>query len=570
MAIRSDASTDRLTGGGITGTVGTITCWFRVAVDRNNFSNVWVLWNSGTTGVEAGFGTLSDGVSFTTFDSAFTTQTGPTVQVGAWYCMALVMNGTSWTLYYGTSPSSLTVVGPDTMAAISSPGGLSISDPTDWLNGDVASFKAWARALSAAEVAAELSTYQVVDATSLVRVHSFFQSPGTTNEAGSGDNLTAGNTTTTTSSVLLAIDGDVTPPLMFAPGLWQSPSGQFPQPWVGSEEVPSSGTNVAAEEAPFTVAANDATTTVSTNAEEAPFTVAAQDGQVSVFVNADVATFSVVANDTTSTIAANAEGVSFSVAANDTTSTVVANAETATLSVDAQDPAASVGVAPSSADFTFDAQDATVSTSGATNANAESAAFTVTAHDAQVSVGVNAAEAAVTVAAENPTTTIVVNPAEAALSVAADNAAASVFVNAQVATFSVAAEDMSTTISPVVDVASFLFEANDPSVLTGTVINAEVASFSIAAFDLTATVAPEVQFASFSIDAFAAEIPQPVAVGTMSNPTAMVKTAMTGGQSALTSMSGNQASSQSMSGQEGLAATMSGSSQTGVVGMGPG
>lgn len=197
MAIRFDAGTDILAGSGVTGTVATVTCWARIAVNRLAHSNIWI-FSTGAT-YYAGMGTQTDGLTMELWNATQAT-VGPTMVVGTWYCFGAVLNGTAWTLYHGTSSNSLTAV-PATRTAISSPSTLATGDPSDFWNGDLANLKIWTRALTQADVTAELQAHKyVVNSTSLIRHHPFFTSPGTTNSAGSGANLTAGSTATATAA----------------------------------------------------------------------------------------------------------------------------------------------------------------------------------------------------------------------------------------------------------------------------------------------------------------------------------------------------------------------------------
>lgn len=198
MAIRFDAGTDVIVVPGWTGNVWSLLLWVRRQADRNAFSNPWVVRNnSNGTGTQlAGLGSDSGGDNLVTFDSAFVNQTGPSMASGAWLCIALVANNTSWTLYYGTTSSSLTTVGPDTRNAVTTPGSFTLSDATDWLSGDIANMKLFTRALNATDVANELHSYSVVNSTNLVRAHSF-QTVSMVPDSGSGGNLTAGSTATT-------------------------------------------------------------------------------------------------------------------------------------------------------------------------------------------------------------------------------------------------------------------------------------------------------------------------------------------------------------------------------------
>lgn len=205
MAIRFDAGTDLLLGGGWSGTSHTILTWYRLQVDRNTDSGVWFVYPSAAAGgaVRAIMETDATGTSMFLFDSAFATQAGPTSTVGTYYCTAAVMDGVNWTLYHGTTPSSLTTVGPTTRVAYTSPGSFTIGNGTEWINGDVANFKIFNAALTSGQIATELANYNVASAvsSSLIRRHSFKTTSLTPEEGSSLTALTAGGT-----AVALATD----------------------------------------------------------------------------------------------------------------------------------------------------------------------------------------------------------------------------------------------------------------------------------------------------------------------------------------------------------------------------
>lgn len=205
MAIRFDAGTDLLLGGGWSGTSHTILTWHRLQVDRNTDSGIWFVYPLASAGgaVRAIMETDATGTAMFLFDSAFTTQTGPASTVGTWYVTAAVMDGVNWTLYHGTTPSSLTTVGPSTRVAYTSPGSFTIGNGTEWINGDVANFKIFNAALTSGQVATELANYNVASAvsSSLIRRHSFKTTSLTPEEGTAGTALTAG-----TTAVALASD----------------------------------------------------------------------------------------------------------------------------------------------------------------------------------------------------------------------------------------------------------------------------------------------------------------------------------------------------------------------------
>lgn len=196
MAVRFSAANQRYLAGGFSGGVTTILCWARIATDTNAAADIWVLYNGTETTPEAGLGTNTDGTSMLLFDSA-TTMAGPNMVVGDWYCFAAVLNGTSYTLYYGTDPMALTTVGPSTKVAVTSPASMTISQAVEPWNGNVAAFKMYTVALSLADIQNELTQYQPVRTASLLRYHPFVNAE-LIDYSGNGNSLTAGAGTATT------------------------------------------------------------------------------------------------------------------------------------------------------------------------------------------------------------------------------------------------------------------------------------------------------------------------------------------------------------------------------------
>jgi len=199
MAWRFDASTDTIISPGFSGATATILVAAKRVADLNAYSNIWIIHaNSGATGsTRGGLGSDSGGDTMTLFDSAFLTQTGPTMTIGTWYYFAAVMNGTSWTLYHGTNPASLTTVGPNTRTALASPGSFTLGNATEWFSGDLANLKVYTRALTLAECQTELATASVVDSTNLIRHHTMDTVTMVPDAGSAGTNMTAGSTAVT-------------------------------------------------------------------------------------------------------------------------------------------------------------------------------------------------------------------------------------------------------------------------------------------------------------------------------------------------------------------------------------
>lgn len=195
MAVRFSAATQRYLGGTISGSVVSFTCWAYITTDRNDFSNITIAYNGAEgAATELGLGSDTDGTTMLLFDSVFDVMNGPNMTVGTWYCFGVVANGTAWSLYYGTSPNSLTTVNA-TRTAISSPT-FSVSHNGEWINGRVAAWKMWTAALTVDEIREELNQYLYKRSANLRSFNPFINAE-VTDYSGNGNTLTQGTGATT-------------------------------------------------------------------------------------------------------------------------------------------------------------------------------------------------------------------------------------------------------------------------------------------------------------------------------------------------------------------------------------
>lgn len=211
MAIRFDADTDQITADGWGGSVATVCVWARLEADRNAEQSIFLVTSSSGGGgsTRALLETDTTGTQLVLYDSAFATQTGPNMAVGTWYCFGIVMNGTAWSLRYGTTPSSLTEV-TATRTSFTGPGTFLMSLTAEWWSGDVANLKIWTRALTGTEIADELATYTLLDSTNIRRHHKWNASASLVPDAGAGSNFTAGATSVTFVSGPPALELSIT------------------------------------------------------------------------------------------------------------------------------------------------------------------------------------------------------------------------------------------------------------------------------------------------------------------------------------------------------------------------
>jgi hypothetical protein len=198
MAVRFDAASENYTStsGGITGTAATVLCWFRPVVDRNEYSGIWRLAGSGDA-VQMALYLADDGSTIIAIDSAFTELEGPGTVVNTWYRAAVVMTGTTQTLYAGAFGAALQTFSA-TRNAISSPPrfGVGVPSEDEWFNGRVANVKLYEAALSLAECEAGLAQYAPHRSTNLRRHHPFLQAE-LTDHSGNGSTLSGGTGATT-------------------------------------------------------------------------------------------------------------------------------------------------------------------------------------------------------------------------------------------------------------------------------------------------------------------------------------------------------------------------------------
>lgn len=214
MAVRFAGTTDQLTYTGAlpTTTAGiTVVFWAYLSVDRNDFSCMTRLNDSGTSVVY--LATDSNGTDVVWLSGAGSITPGFGLTAGAWHRVAATHDAGSGALYLAAATGA-TTTGTGTITT-GSPGGLGIGGrgPTDDgepFNGRVAAYKLYSGVLTQAEIEAEWQQYTprlvaglhawypLLDATSASLV----------DQSGNGHTLTAG------AAAATAEDG---PPIPWAP-----------------------------------------------------------------------------------------------------------------------------------------------------------------------------------------------------------------------------------------------------------------------------------------------------------------------------------------------------------------
>src|ERR1044072_8383427 len=131
----------------------TFSCWAKITVDRNAFTTIWS-FDANMDGSMLGLQTLADGTTMAVYDDGVGNYVanGPNMTVGVWYYFAVVVAGTSGTLYWRTATTQTLSTATWTSAARTITRVLIGDDRyTEWINGCVASFSFWTAGLTAAE-----------------------------------------------------------------------------------------------------------------------------------------------------------------------------------------------------------------------------------------------------------------------------------------------------------------------------------------------------------------------------------------------------------------------------------
>jgi len=199
-AVRFTTGTDYYTNTATTPTATfTVTCWACLRVDRNTYTSLWAISGSGaTSNNDLTVETDVDGTTMKLWATAGFSVAGQAMTVDTWYRFGVAKSGTTATLYYGPATGALTTTTRATLATSVvtevSIGSFRIAGAgAEFLNGSLAAFKLWnGVALTAAEIAAELTQYNPVQRANLQRYYSFAGGPQTGDESGNGFTLTPG------------------------------------------------------------------------------------------------------------------------------------------------------------------------------------------------------------------------------------------------------------------------------------------------------------------------------------------------------------------------------------------
>jgi hypothetical protein len=183
---------------GLPGTVSTTIFWAYL-VGTRAADGTMAVWNaSGTNGHNVEVNATTGVLHFDSITGGF--DSSATFTAGVWRKVALVLNGTSATLYSANTGSALASVGTNTTTALTYSdlyiGAFNNATSGVWFNGRIANLKVYNAVLTLAEMEAELASWTAIRTANLMRHHKF-QVAETTDYSGNGNTLTGGTGATT-------------------------------------------------------------------------------------------------------------------------------------------------------------------------------------------------------------------------------------------------------------------------------------------------------------------------------------------------------------------------------------
>lgn len=196
MAVRFSADGQDYTRAIALGTLTayTITCWGRIATDRNTYSTLWNLDN-GINDCEV-LQTKVDGTTMGIYADVSPATDIVNMTVGTWYFFAIARSGTGGTAYYRTEgQAGLTSVSLSGLSANVNAANLRIGESvfdTEWFNGRIAALQCYTGvALTASEILLESMRYVPFRLTNLAFWYPFVR-PETADYSGNARTLSGG------------------------------------------------------------------------------------------------------------------------------------------------------------------------------------------------------------------------------------------------------------------------------------------------------------------------------------------------------------------------------------------
>lgn len=139
----------------------TVSMWFKLAVDRNDYSSIFFIDNG--TSDNWGMQTGVDGTTMATVFDASTQQGMGSLTVGVWYYVCLATSGTTGTLYHKKAGDpALTVVAVTSVTASVNAATLRLGESpwgAEWFNGSENAAKVWNRQLTRADAEQDSTQY---------------------------------------------------------------------------------------------------------------------------------------------------------------------------------------------------------------------------------------------------------------------------------------------------------------------------------------------------------------------------------------------------------------------------
>jgi hypothetical protein len=170
-ALRMDAVADSLKLGTnpTSSTSYTALGWAKIRVDRNNYSGIFVVENSGASQFQE-LMTDVDGTSLKVFDHVGLNLTVGTMVVDTYHKVAISVSGTTVSAYFGTmgTPGLTKVTGTIGAVTTIATFGIGSSSVSEWLNGLVEGVRVYNAVLSDSEIALEFTSKTAVRTSNLL------------------------------------------------------------------------------------------------------------------------------------------------------------------------------------------------------------------------------------------------------------------------------------------------------------------------------------------------------------------------------------------------------------------
>lgn len=204
MAMRFDATGEKYTrsSGLPTYSACTIMGWFKISVDRNDYSTFFCL-DADTAGYPTGLkylvATNSDGTTLQLYVGDADTVTGSTLTVGTWYHIALTVNGTSGenALVYVNGVLDITQTAKNASSIKILYGESDAENGTEALNGVCAAIKEYDAVLTVEEIQQEMRQYLPMRTANINAFYPMLSdSDDQVDFSGMGNTLTVGGTPT--------------------------------------------------------------------------------------------------------------------------------------------------------------------------------------------------------------------------------------------------------------------------------------------------------------------------------------------------------------------------------------